>query len=151
MYMQFISSILNLGTFDIPLSEFQKNGKPLSTEDANRTLSQKYPLTERIYLGYIKSFTHHHEFQTIEHSESVVLRIAPSRWLRKFSFTGAGSVVVLAILMQIFGERDRESTVLLMLVITIAPIALFGIPSFLGGLYFQFCLGKLRDHVTDAQ
>jgi hypothetical protein len=148
--MQLISSVLNLGTFDIPLSEFRKNGKPLSTEEARRALSQRYSLLERIYLGYIKSFTHNHEFRKTESSEAALLRIAPSIWLKKFLFIAAGSILVVAILALIFGERDRESTRLLVQVIATIPMVSFGIPTFLGGLYFQFCLGKLQSYATDA-
>jgi len=146
MPMGLISSILNLGTFEIPLGDLRKGSSPLSVEEADEILSRKHPFLERIYLWYITSFTHHHELKNAEHTESTLLRVKPSRWLKKFLFIGVGSVLALMILLQLFGEQDRESALLLTRGIIIAPIVLFGIPSFLGWLYFQFCVGKLKEH-----
>lgn len=144
--MGLISSILNLGTFEVPLSDLRKGSSTLSAAEADAILSQEHSFLQRIYLWYITSFTHYHELEKAEHAETTLLRVAPSKWLKKFLFIGVGSILALMILLQLFGGQDRESTLLLMRGTIIAPIVLFGIPSFLGWLYFQFCVGKLKEH-----
>lgn len=149
--MGLISSILHLGTFEVPLSDLRNGGDPLSVEEADGILSREHSLLERIYLWYITSFTHHHEFGETECSGDSVLRIAPTKWLKKFLFAGLGFVFALAILIILFGEQDRESARILTRAIITFPIVTFGIPFFLGWLYFKYCVRRLREHSTDAQ
>lgn len=146
--MGLMSSILNLGTFELSLRKFRDNNRLLSRIEIDNVLMQRQSPFERVYVYYITALTHHYEIKENDRADAEKLRIAPSASFKRFWYIGIGTILVLAGLSFAYGKADAYSTQVLENIIIATPLVAFGIPLILGWLFFRFCIGKLERHTA---
>lgn len=138
-----LSSVLGFGTYESPIRDPESLSNLQAKEAEQISLDIPDSRLERVYLGYIKSFTHNYSIRSDSIDNCKVLRVAPSQWLKKFMLGIFLFAVITILLMLILGQNDAESFRILVRALALLPVAVFGIPTVLGWLYFNYCRRKI--------